>query len=64
MLASAAPANRAGGREATMFRKVTISGLMGLLGVGAWAAGATTVTLALLGALTLLGRMALGRRRG
>jgi hypothetical protein len=46
-----------------MFRKVTISGLMGLLGVGAWAAGATTVTLALLGALTLLGWIALGRRR-
>jgi hypothetical protein len=46
-----------------MFRKITISGLMGLLGLGALAAGATTITLVLLGGLTLLGWIALGRRR-
>ena len=46
-----------------MLRKVTISGLMGLVGWGAVSAGATTATLVVLGALTLLGWVALGRRR-
>jgi hypothetical protein len=46
-----------------MLRKVTLSGLMGLLGLGAWAAGATAVTLAVLGGLTLLAWMVMGRRR-
>ncbi len=57
------PARLAGRPEDDMFRKITISGLMGLLGLGALAAGATTITLVLLGALTLLGWIALGRRR-
>ena len=52
-----------GRRAADMFRKITISGLMGLLGLGAVAAGATTITLVLLGAPTLLGWIALGRRQ-
>ena len=47
-----------------MFRKVIISGLMGLVGLGALAAGAqATVTLVVLGSLVLLGWIGLNRRQ-
>jgi hypothetical protein len=46
-----------------MFRKLTISGLLGLIGLGAIAAGAQTVTLVVIGGLALLGWVALGRQR-
>jgi hypothetical protein len=46
-----------------MFRKVIISGLMGLLGLGALAAGAQSITLVVLGGLVLLGWIGLNRRQ-
>jgi hypothetical protein len=46
-----------------MFRKVAIAGLLGLLGVGALAAGAQTVTLVVLGGLMVLGWIGLSRRQ-
>jgi hypothetical protein len=46
-----------------VFRKVIISGLMGLLGLGALAAGAQSVTLVVLGGLVLLGWIGLNRRQ-
>jgi hypothetical protein len=46
-----------------MFRKVIISGLMGLLGLGALAAGAQGITLVVLGGLVLLGWIGLSRRQ-
>jgi hypothetical protein len=45
-----------------MFRKLTISGLLGLIGLGAIAAGAQTITLVIVGALALLGWVALSRQ--
>lgn len=45
-----------------MFRKVIISGLLGLVGLGALAAGAqVTVTLAVLGSLMVLSWIGLNR---
>ena len=46
-----------------MFRKLTLSALIGLLGVGAMAAGAQPVVFVVLGGLAFLGWMAAGRRR-
>jgi hypothetical protein len=46
-----------------MFRKVILSTLIGLLGVGAVAAGAQPVVLVVLGSLAFLGWVATGRRR-
>jgi hypothetical protein len=46
-----------------MFRKVIISGLLGLLGLGALAAGAQSVTLVVLGGLVVLGWIGLNRRQ-
>jgi hypothetical protein len=46
-----------------MFRKLTISGLLGLVGAGALAAGAQLIVLVIVAVLMLLGWIALGRRR-
>jgi len=45
-----------------MLRKLTISGLLGLIGLGAVAAGAQTITLVVIGSLALLGWVALSRQ--
>lgn len=46
-----------------MFRKLILSALISLLGIGAIAAGAQPVVLVVLGGLALLGWVATGRRR-
>jgi len=45
-----------------MLRKLTISGLLGLIGLVAIAAGAQTITLVVVGGLALLGWVALSRQ--
>jgi hypothetical protein len=56
------PGARLTGGGETLFRKLTLSGLLGLLGIGALAAGAQSVTLVVLGALVVLAWVGLGRR--